>query len=175
MKRETTTVLATELIALALLVGACSRTPSPYEQAHRAVVRRNTALVAEILASHPDVVHEVSGFDGATLLHDALVNVPSLDIATVLINAGADVNRADVTGSHPIHTLCHFTGDLQCLELLIQRGADPEARDGRQETALQITTRGGHQEAVTFLSQKHTGANKALDGMSADHHGRGSP
>src|SRR5206468_2378693 len=62
-----------------LLLG-CGPGHSDFDLAGRAIYEHNTNALAAILARNKDVVTNVSGFDGATLLHHSLANVPDIGL-----------------------------------------------------------------------------------------------
>ena len=61
-----------------------------------------------------------------------------VEIAGLLIAAGADVNGKNDDGSRPLHAAA-FTGHAGVLELLLKKGAVASARNADDETPLQMT------------------------------------
>jgi ankyrin repeat protein len=138
-----------------LLVG-CGSKPSDFELAGRALSEGNTNALAVILGRNKGVVTNVSGFDGSTLLHFSLENFPDIATSEMLVQAGADVNRRDITGATPLHRACRTGANPEAISFLIKHGADVNMRDGRGHSALQIALRPGFghsEEGVALLRQ----------------------
>ncbi|XP_048251419.1 serine/threonine-protein phosphatase 6 regulatory ankyrin repeat subunit B-like [Haliotis rufescens] len=121
---------------------------------HRVDVR-----VVELLLKHREDVNAVDE-KGNTALHCRLsmINSNDKDVIELLINHGADVNIANQRGNTPLHLTCSRVGarltwdgrmsyekayeiqheqDIHVLELLVTHGANVNAADGCQRTALQ--------------------------------------
>lgn len=94
---------------------------------HIAVVRDDPALVAVVLAAGPDLT--VADQDGVPLLNAACFRGVSGEVAGLLVDAGADVNGVsdEEFGSLPIHE-CAYSGSVDAIDALIERGADVNAR-----------------------------------------------
>jgi len=84
-----------------------------------------------------------------------------LDDADALLRIGADVNAttadgdkllAEVAGFHVTYS-AGTSGKHELLEWLLRNGADPEGRDRRGRTALQITSSTADEESVRLLRQ----------------------
>jgi ankyrin repeat protein len=60
--------------------------------------------------------------DGDNALH-VVVRWNDLEAATVLINAGVDINKSGDLGYTPLHVAC-MQGNLEMVKLLIAKGAD---------------------------------------------------
>lgn len=63
----------------------------------------------------------------------------SLRIARMLLSYGADVNYTALNGQTPL-IVAASTGNTDAVVLLLQNGADPQAVDWRQKTALDYAT-----------------------------------
>ncbi|KAJ9506618.1 hypothetical protein QJQ45_018322 [Haematococcus lacustris] len=83
---------------------------------------------------------------GTTAVHRAAC-LPSCEALAMLLNAGAAVNTASATGT----PLCWAAsaGALDCLRLLLERGADPTSSDSR--TALCMAVGSGSLACVNAL------------------------
>lgn len=144
------------MICLAASLTGCSRPPSDFDLASKAIYEGKPDVLAAILARDKGVVTNVSGFDDATLLHYALVNLPDIACAKLLVEAGADVNKPDRTKATPLHLVCECGAKPEAVSFLIQHGADVNARDGHGETPLRIATEPGRwhsAEGVEMLQQ----------------------
>jgi ankyrin repeat protein len=122
-------------LLLVVSVG-CGHQETDYEKAARAIYNRDTNLLGQIVATNQSVLSETSGFDGATLLHDALVNTPTIDCARILISSGIDINKPDVTGKTPLHLLCEYSANVDAIRLLLTYAMNVNARDKSGKTAL---------------------------------------
>lgn len=79
--------------------------------------------------------------DGRTALHLALGrSLLAYDVTESLINCRADVNKADKYGYTPLHVAA-LNELSQCVDVLIQHGADLSARTKGGTTALSIILR----------------------------------
>ncbi len=86
--------------------------------------------------------------DGTTALHWA-VHRDDLDLAQLLIRAGAHVGATNDYGATPLSLAC-TNGNAVVVERLLEAGADPEART-EGETALMTAVRTGSVDAVKVL------------------------
>ena len=104
---------------------------------HMAAEMGQTEIVKLLLGSGANP-NALAGEVGLTPLHmvcyDAFELAPAtaLEIARLLIAAGADVKKPDREGATPLHS----AQDPQLLELLLGKGADPNARDNTGQTPL---------------------------------------
>jgi len=101
-----------------------------------AVRKQDVAAVKQLLAKtkkpnsrDPDL--------GITVLAWAAYH-GNIEIAGLLIAAGADVNGKNEDGSQPLHAAA-FTGHASVLELLLKKGALASAKNADDETPLQMT------------------------------------
>ena len=67
-----------------------------------------------------------------------------------LLDGGALKEAKDEQKCTPLHLACK-KGSLECLELLLTRGADIYAADTRDWTPLHYAAYNGHPRAVNFL------------------------
>ena len=86
-------------------------------------------------------------------LHAAVAGQASLELLTLLLEAGAEVNARQRGGFTPILATAQ-NGDLAATRLLLERGADPRARSDDGQTALSCALEGG-QEDVARLLREH--------------------
>lgn len=112
-----------------------------------AVKRRDTAAARALLAQRVDVNATLG--DGATALHWA-AQWGELDLAALLIRAGARVNVADDYGVTPLW-LAAENGDAAMAEALLERGADPNVALPTGEVPLMMAARAGKPEVARIL------------------------
>ena len=74
----------------------------------------------------------------------------SLDVARLLLEAGADPNAAEHGGYAPLHQAAE-PGDLPLIRLLLDRGARTDRKDDQGRTPLDLAEAGGHTLAVDML------------------------
>ena len=99
-------------------------------------------------------VNNVKDPNGMTLLHLA-IRYGHADIATLLINKGADVNAMDehTYTKTPLHWAA-MKGHTAVAELLIARGADVNAHGTYGHTPMQYAAGRGHLDVVELLLSK---------------------
>lgn len=74
-----------------------------------------------------------------------------IDIATLLIELGADIEAMDELSTTPLMAAC-IVRDMEMVELLVERGADVNHGSG-ERTPLSIAIRNKHDEIADFLRQ----------------------
>lgn len=67
-----------------------------------------------------------------------------------MVELGVDVNARSLTDHTPLH-FAAASGNIELVDLLIQKGADPTAETADGVTALQIATDAGHAAAAEVL------------------------
>ena len=112
-----------------------------------AASRRDVAAVWALVGEAVDV--NAPGRDGTPALH-WIVRVDDLELARLLIRAGADAARADRYGVTPLYLAC-ANGNAAMVRLLLDAGANPNSSAPTGETALMIATAAGNLEAVKVL------------------------
>ena len=84
--------------------------------------------------------------EGWTLLHSA-AHLLQKDLAAVLLRAGCDPNAVDVTGQTALmKVLFAFNPKADLIRLLLKHKADPDAKHGGGESAIEIATRIGQRD-----------------------------
>lgn len=64
-----------------------------------------------------------------------------MDVARLLLDAGADPDARQASGWTPLHSAAH-NGNLELVELLLARGADPGAANDDGATVLSMAEEG---------------------------------
>ena len=124
---------------------------SSYNRLMRDAVQNMSAESIELLQSVGTTFDE--GLDLCRLYGYQYSNKTSdkaYKVAKILIQAGADVNRVDDSGSTPLIYVARI-GDIKNAQLLIESGADVN-QHGSDSTALVEATQRGHKEFVRFLT-----------------------
>ena len=134
------------LLFLALAATAAAET-SPLIAAAR---NSDLAAVSALLLKKADV--NAAEGDGATALHWASYR-DRLDIADLLIGAGAKVDAANDLGATPLW-LAAQNGSAAMTRRLLEAGADPNLRLLAGETPLMVAARSGSADVVELLAAK---------------------
>jgi len=114
--------------------------------------RREAAAL--LLARGGDVNTASRNNQKVMALHAALAG-PAPDIAESLIAAGADINAVQQDGVTPLMEAAAI-GQAELVRLLLDRGADPSARDGKDRVAADFARTAGHQAIVELLTSSRT-------------------
>jgi ankyrin repeat protein len=106
---------------------------------------------------------DISGWK--ELLNPMVGHIPALTVAVshrnlavveALLSAGAKASVRDELGATPLHWLARRrqfgANELGIMKLLIQHGADINARDWRGRTALEFARSGGNKEFVKAMT-----------------------
>ena len=120
--------------------------PTPFILAYRAVEDGDLARLRAMLDEHPELVR-LRGTNG----NDLFGMAGDLDIARLLLERGADVNRGNDYGWTKLHQ-AGYGDDRELAELLLAAGArtDLSAR-GDGGTPLVVALFWGHREVVDLL------------------------
>ena len=136
--------LASLLLVLAAASGSAgAASDAPLIQAVR---QGSTTAVRAMLADH-DVNSREAG--GTTALHWA-ARLDRLDLAELLVAAGADVTAANAFDVTPL-SLAAVNGSAEMLALLLEAGADPSVTMAGSEAVILTAARTGRVEAVRTL------------------------
>lgn len=109
--------------------------------------------MSPMAASVDDLILAVWGFDTAK--------------ATALIEGGVDVNGKDANGNCPLLLACSYKDNEQMIELLLDKGADPNVFGPNGETPLGLAAKYSLQ-AVRMLIEKGADVNaKHEKGLTA--------
>ncbi|RYO95741.1 hypothetical protein DL764_007610 [Monosporascus ibericus] len=150
-----------ELVRMLVQEGAKveARGPKGMSMLCEAAWRGHEAIVQVLLqaGAHIDYVSE-----NGTPLYLAVLYKRGAT-ARLLIEKGADVDRAPDFASSPLHAAA-YTGQESVAQLLIENGANVHYKNKSGSTALWKATYYGHEAIVKLLLQH--GAGSELDGMS---------
>jgi hypothetical protein len=92
----------------------------------------------------------------------------SVETMRLLLNRGAKVNARVLNGGDTALTQAAFHGHSTCVQLLLQYGADIDARNGAGASALMNAAQQGHAETVAILLKAGADAKpKGLLGRTA--------
>ena len=83
-------------------------------------------------------------------IHSAVADGGSVEIARLLIDAGADVNARRPDGGTALHTAAH-EGNSELVELLLARGADASLLMQGRDTPSDVAARHGHADVAERL------------------------
>ena len=113
--------------------------PRVFEQSllFGAAERGDLAFVAKGLSQERNI--ELRDEAGATLLHCSATG-GHVDVAELLLNAGADVNAVKRNGATALH-LAAAHGHKDMVRLLLSRGADIASRNAAGRTPIQVARR----------------------------------
>jgi len=139
------------------LVEAPPRPTDPKMAALVAAVRTNGAdAVATLIAADSEAVKRRDAA-GSTLLHHA-AGFGTIETMALLLDAGADVNAANLRRSMPLHWALH---DEAKVRLLLSRGAAVNAKQVEGRTPLYMAASMGHGASLVKLLLD-SGANASM-------------
>jgi uncharacterized protein len=120
---------------------------------HLAAHFGHTNTVRWLLGAGADV-HALSRNNLANQpLHAAAAGQAPVELLTLLLDAGADVNATQRGGFTPIQATAQ-NGDLEATQLLLARGADIHARTEDGQTALSFALEGEHASVARLLREQ---------------------
>ena len=184
------TALQTAAFAQASASQAAGRALSVDRRLVEAAQRQDTETVRALLGERVDV--DLPQADGATPLAWA-VHWDALDMADMLVRAGANVNAANDLAVTPL-MLASTNGSAPMVDMLLQAGADGAVARPTGETALMMasrtgsvavvrllvahgadvnaTTTGGHTALMWAAAERHADVVRVLADIGADVHAR---
>ena len=112
-----------------------------------AAQKGDRAAVQKLILQKTDV--NAPQVDGATALHWAVYR-QDLELADMLIRAGANVKAANRTGMTPM-AMAAIYGNAPLIDRLIKAGADAKQKGTNGETMLMFAARNGNPQAVQVL------------------------
>jgi ankyrin repeat protein len=112
------------------------------------MVRRSLALIALLAAAPLAAQFQSEGYKFLQAVKDSKNN----EVITALNKPGSTVvNTKDVTSGEAALHITVRRGDAAYTTFLLQKGADPNIRDGRNNTPMIIAIESGHGELVPLL------------------------
>lgn len=125
-----------------------------------ALLINSGASLQQVAVSHSqllDCAFHVQLFEktierGVTALHVACCccKSGSLKVLTQLLDADADINAVDANGDTPLMYSCRLS-NTECAQLLLQRGANPSAKNSYEQTAVHLCCISGATAILDFL------------------------
>jgi ankyrin repeat protein len=115
-----------------------------------AAERGDLAAVRSLIGQRSDV--NATRVDGTTALH-AAVHADHLEIADLLLRAGANAGARDRYGVTPLFLAC-VNGNAEMIRRLLDAGVDPDTTDPGGETALMTAARTGAVAALHLLIER---------------------
>ncbi len=74
-----------------------------------------------------------------------------LDLIDKTLASGESVTQTNAYGRTPLHKAAYYSGEPGVIESIIERGADVNARDKGDWTALHLAARNHHNDALALL------------------------
>eukprot|EP01127_Copromyxa_protea_P020418 TRINITY_DN6836_c0_g5_i3.p1 TRINITY_DN6836_c0_g5~~TRINITY_DN6836_c0_g5_i3.p1 ORF type:complete len:899 (-),score=135.57 TRINITY_DN6836_c0_g5_i3:89-2785(-) len=99
--------------------------------------------------------------DGSGMTPLSLASRNALDIVSVLLEVGADVNTEDLLQQTPLHKAASV-GALSTLKLLVEAGARVDVRDYNNLTAFGVADEVGQTECAVFLWENGSSAQSSV-------------
>ena len=113
----------------------------------------------QLIKDHPDLLKRRNNLEETALHFLAVENYPTG--VHFLCQNGAEVDPVDFSGATPL-THAATLGHEEVVEVLLSYGANPNATDGNEESALSCVKRTGNQRIVKMLvkgaNAEHTSA-----------------
>jgi ankyrin len=129
---------------------------------HWAVQRRDLEMMSVLLegGAKPDPINRT----GARPLYLAAINADAAALAR-LLDAGEDANAVLTAEGETVLMLTAYTGNRDAVQLLLDRGADPNMQQFRGQTALMWAAAEGHADVAELLLAR--GADPALSSAAS--------
>ena len=108
-------------------------------------------LAGELLAKGADPNVPANNPFQVAPLHSACAT-SNLEMATLLVRKGADVNARQMKGVTPLHSAAH-NGQADLVKLLVEHGADIHARTDEGQTALFMADEAKFRETAELIRQ----------------------
>ncbi len=133
-----------------IVLASVAPQPAFSGEIHQAVTAGDVARVAELIRANPDLVNERDTNQTRDLpLHTAAVQ-GNIEIARLLLDAGAELDGGDSDNSTPLHVAC-LQRHPEMVAFLLERGADVHRRDMNAAYALSFAASGGDTAVVRLI------------------------
>ena len=109
----------------------------------------HSGLVELLLARGAEVRSSSHNLLNVQPLHSAVAG-QHLEIARLLLEAGADANARQGENFTPLHGAAQ-NGQIEMIQLLLVHGADPRAANDEGKTAFDIAHEAGHPQAAALV------------------------
>jgi ankyrin repeat protein/L-ascorbate metabolism protein UlaG (beta-lactamase superfamily) len=129
-------------LLLGICGGLCCANLAAAGDIHRAIAHGDRARVQELLAREPQLVRAQDSTRTRDLPLHAAAAAGAVDIAQLLLGAGAVVDCEDADGSTPLHVAAIFRKRAM-VDFLLAQGADPQRRDRNGGYSLSFAVSGG--------------------------------
>ncbi|MBN2072161.1 MAG: ankyrin repeat domain-containing protein [Candidatus Krumholzibacteriota bacterium] len=136
------------LVAAVLILGAT--VPSVAGDIHAAIEAGDAARVKEILRNVPEAVNERADNTFRELPIHFAATVGNIEIARILLDAGADVDAGDSDNSTALG-IAAMRKHHEMVRFLLEQGADVNHRDRKADTPLSFACYRGNDEMVQIL------------------------
>src|SRR3989338_6398221 len=123
------------------------------DQLVAACLANDAALVLRLISEDDETLNELLEFRnsrGRTALVATCYDGGGVEVVTLLLAAGADVEAQDPTGMTPL-MMASYDGNVKVVDALLVAGARPEAQHPNGLTALNAASQNGHLEGVDRL------------------------
>ena len=140
----------TEVLKYLLAQGADPLLQNKFGQGllHFAALSNNAVTIEAVLSQNFDINARCTDL-GLTPLLFCLIN-GKLEAANYLLAMGADENLKSKEGL-PVLSAAAISGDVAVIEMLLERGHNPNSRDGCDKTPLMWAAEKGNKAAVEYL------------------------
>ena len=136
------------IVVVIILVAGCVM-DSKLVRLKYAAINGDSNILQSLLAEHGEIIINAKDKNGNTALIYAASN-EKIDIAKILLVAGADVNAVNKRRSTALITAA-WHGRVDIVEALINAGADVSVKNKDGNTALKIATEINDQKKITSL------------------------
>lgn len=111
----------------------------------------HTEIVKYLLTAGADVNLPSNNNFKVAPIHSAAAR-KNTEMASLLIQGGANVNAQQMSGVRPLHSAAHL-GDLAMVKLLLANGANVQVNTNEGKSPLQMAEEGGFIEVVDYLKE----------------------
>ncbi len=135
------------------------------------ITDKNAESLLGAFVRHGLNINQTFGSDGRTLLHNA-ARSGYTELASLLLNLRQDPNAVDKDRETPLHYLAYSTDNekidrVKIARLLVQSGADINARNKNGRTPLSLAVQGKCQKAALALVQCGAAVNQKVNGKES--------